>query len=64
MSLKPGSKAFDPSYSPSKPLTQLASENPGVQFLQDRLAEEHEALKETAAQEGNLSPSIAAHQPP
>jgi hypothetical protein len=64
MSLKPGSRAYDPSYSPSKPLEQLAAENPSVQFLQDRLAEQREALKENAAKQENLSPSIAARQLP
>ena len=64
MNLKPNSRAYDPSYTPPKALSQLVEENPANQFLADRLSEQHAALKETEAELGNLSPSIAAHQPP
>lgn len=54
------SRAYDPNYTPSKSLSQLVEENPASQFLQDRLAEQHEALKEQQAQSENRSPSTAA----
>ncbi len=44
------SRAFDQSYVPSKSLQQLVQENPADQFLADRLAEQHAALKEQQAQ--------------
>lgn len=57
MSLKPGSRAYDPSYTPTKPLERLVQENPQNQFLVDRMAEQHAALKENMAQDTNLSPA-------
>ena len=45
--LRPGSRAYDPTYRPTKTMAQLAAENPDNQFLQDRLAEQQ--AKESAA---------------
>jgi hypothetical protein len=46
MALHPKSRAYDPSYRPSKSLAQLVAENPNVQFLQDRLSEQRVVQKE------------------
>ena len=45
MSLDEKSRAYDPNYKPTKTLEQLAAENPGNQFLADRLAEAQAAEK-------------------
>jgi hypothetical protein len=56
------SRAYDPNYTPSKSLQDLVEQNPSNQFLADRLAEQHEALKEQQAESANRSPSTAAQQ--
>jgi hypothetical protein len=43
MSLDPKSRAYDPTYKPTKSLEQLVAENPDNQFLADRLAEQRAA---------------------
>jgi hypothetical protein len=43
MSLDPKSRAYDPTYKPTKSLEQLVKENPKNQFLADRLAEQKAA---------------------
>src|ERR1700679_2652457 len=45
MSLDPKSRAYDPTYKPTKSLGQLVGENPNNQFLADRLAEQQAAQK-------------------
>jgi hypothetical protein len=45
------SRAYDPKYTPTKTLEQLVVENPGNQFMADRLAE-RKAAEEKAANEG------------
>ena len=50
MPLDPKSRAFDPTYKPTKSLEQLVKENPKDQFLADRLAER----KAAEAKKGRL----------
>ena len=57
------SKAYDPNYAPSKSLSDLVAANPANQFLADRLAEQHAALKEDAAADLNVSPGHAPVAP-
>ncbi len=45
MPLHPNSRAFDPTYRPSKSLAQLVVENPNNQFLADKLAEQRDAIE-------------------
>ncbi len=61
--LDPTSRAYDPSYHPPVSLEKLAAANPGDQLLAEHLSQTHAALKEQAAADGNLSPSIAAQGP-
>ena len=44
------SRAYDPNYRPRVPLWKLVHDNPGNQFLADRLAELQAAWKERAAE--------------
>lgn len=43
MSLDKNSRAYDPTYKPTKTLEQLVKENPKDGFLADRLAEQKTA---------------------
>jgi hypothetical protein len=45
MVLHPKSRAYDPSYRPTRSLAQLVTEHPGNQFMADRLAEQVDAIE-------------------
>jgi hypothetical protein len=45
MSLDDNSRAYDPTYKPTKTLEQLVAENPGSQFLRDMLGMRQDAIK-------------------
>ncbi len=45
MALHPNSRAYDPSYRPTRSLAQLAAAMPENQFLADRLAEQRDAIE-------------------
>jgi hypothetical protein len=45
MALHHNSRAFDPSYRPTRSLAQLAAAMPANQFLADRLAEQRDAKR-------------------
>ena len=44
----PGSRAYDPTYVPTKSLEQLAAEYPHIQWLRDRLGEMRDAQADLA----------------
>lgn len=48
MALHPKSRAYDPTYRPSKSLAHLVVDKPDSQFLADRLAEQRGAQERTA----------------
>jgi hypothetical protein len=58
MSLDPKSRAFDPTYKPTKSLEQLVQEYPHIQFFRDMLGLQQDAIKEREAQ------LIAPHSEP
>jgi hypothetical protein len=50
MSFDDKSRAYDPTYKPTKTLEQLVAENPGNRFLRDMLGMQQVAIKERGAQ--------------
>ena len=55
--LHPLSRAYDPTYQPTKALSNLVEDNPQNQFLQQMLQGQHAALKEQEAEQDNRAAS-------
>jgi hypothetical protein len=62
MPLDPNSRAYDPTYQPTKTLEQLVAEHPHNQFLADRPAELREAIAGRRAEEAGDPRETDEHQ--
>jgi hypothetical protein len=60
MALDPNSRAYDPTYVPTKSLEQLVAEHPHVQFFRDMLGMRQDAIAEWETQGEKRWESIGA----